>query len=187
MTLLEEIILLGLEITGASQGSVLLAEPGGKLLRFASVVSLSPDGAVRALGENLIGQTVPVGEGVTGMAALTHDVQTATRLDSSARFHPVKGDGRPSAVLAAPMLEGDELVGVVTAVSFDRKKVFSPSECRIYARFANVAARVVASAPGAAAESPLGEERVLLEEVSTFARANPGKIEPFRQIIKLLG
>ncbi|MBQ6924401.1 MAG: GAF domain-containing protein [Kiritimatiellae bacterium] len=140
---LGQIIGVGLRILGADEGSLLVAEPDGKGLRFAMVSK--PDGTPSCgKGAAIIGERVPMGEGVTGMAALTRDVQTASEaLGTGVAFHRVSGDGAPTAVLAAPMLRGETLVGVITAVSFDRRKVFSVEQTRTYGMLANIAATVV--------------------------------------------
>lgn len=184
---MDQLVRAGLGVLGADQGSLLLAEPRARRLRFAMVVdareNASPDGP----GSGLVGGTVPYGEGITGMAALTHDVQSAAAADGAV-FHRIAGDGSPSAVLAAPLLSGDRLLGVLTAVSFDRRKVFSPEDARLYGIFANVAAVVIdqqrrlellASAKSASATPAVPgseqDERALVEAVLSFARARPGR------------
>ena len=51
--------------------------------------------------------------------------------------------GEPAAVMAAPMLIRDEVVGVITAASFDTKKRFTGDDATLYAKIATVAAVVV--------------------------------------------
>lgn len=182
---MDQLVRAGLGVLGADQGSLLLAEPRAKRLRFAMVVDAREDAAPPgAPGGNLVGSTVPYGEGITGMAALTRDVQSAAAADG-ASFYRVEGDGSPSAVLAAPLLSGDRLLGVLTAVSFDRRKVFSPDEARLYGIFANVAAVVVeqqrrlellsSAGSSAAVPGPEQDERALVEAVLAFVRARPGR------------
>lgn len=181
---MDQLVRAGLGVLGADQGSLLLAEPRAKRLRFAMVVDAREDAPPDAPGSNLVGSTVPYGEGITGMAALTRDVQSAAAADG-ASFYRVEGDGSPSAVLAAPLLSGDRLLGVLTAVSFDRRKVFSPGDARLYGIFANVAAIVIeqqrrlellsAAGPPAAVPGPEQDERALVEAVLAFVRARPGR------------
>ncbi len=185
---MDQLLRAGLGVLGADQGSLLLAEPRARRLRFAMVVDAREDARPDAPGGNLVGSTVPYGEGITGMAALTHDVQSAASATGAAAFHRVAGDGAPAAVLAAPLLSGDRLLGVLTAVSFDRRKVFSPEDARLYGIFANVAAIVVdqqrrlellsPAADGAATAAvpgPEQDERALVEAVLAFVRARPGR------------
>lgn len=189
---LEQLIQIGLKILNASQGSLLVVEPDKKNLRFAMVASKSGLMNFQRLFSSLVGKTVPIGEGVTGMAALTHDIQTSTRASGGEKFYHVKGDGSPNAVLAAPMLIGDHLVGVITAVRFDRGKPFTAEECRTYGVFANIAAVVVdqqqrlatlAHAPmSAAMGSNERKECDLVRDVLAFVRAKPEKIDAVHEI-----
>ncbi len=197
---LGQIIGVGLRILGADEGSLLVAEPDDGSLCFAMVAG--PDGAMPhgKTGESILGKKVPIGEGVTGMAALTHDVQTAADADGAGMsFHRVRGDGRPHAVLAAPMLLGEELIGVITAVSFDKRKTFSSAQAETYGMLANVAATVVeqqrrlervatrggrtAAAQGSASG---GDEEILVEKVLAIVRRHPQRIAAVKAILAAL-
>ncbi len=46
-------------------------------------------------------------------------------------------------MLAAPMLVDDEVVGVITAVSFQEGKTFSSGDVRLYCKFANLCGNVI--------------------------------------------
>lgn len=142
-----------------------------------------------------MGSIVPYGEGITGMAVLTHDVQSASSA-AGAAFHRVAGDGAPSAVLTAPLLSGDRLLGVLTAVSFDRRKVFSPDDARLYGMFANVAAIVVGqqrrmellaaegkTSSSAAIPGPERNERALVDAVLALARSRSGRAAALLQLL----
>lgn len=192
---LAQLIAVGLRILGADQGALLLVDQGGRTLRFAMVAGpdgLPPDGKA---GSDLIGHEVPIGEGVTGMAALTRDVQSAADADGSGiPFHRVHGDGKPHAVLAAPMLLDDRLVGVITAVSFNRRQTFSPSQAQTYGILANAAAGIVDdrlrrnSLRNGQSSSWLVEtgdvgEQSLLREVLALARKRPRRVDALRRIV----
>lgn len=199
-----QLVGVGLRVLGADEGSLLVTEHGGKSLRFAMVCG--PDGMPPKSGtaNAMIGKEVPIGEGITGMAALTHDVQSASAATGPgpAAFRRVAGDGAPKAVLAAPMLLGDELVGVLTAVSFDRRKTFSVEDSRTYGMLANAAAAVVdqqrrlesvaaqgkttINAGGDASDRTASEERALLEETFAFARSRPGRAAALREMLAAL-
>ncbi len=193
---LEQLIQIGLKILNASQGSLLVVDEDRKNLRFAMVASRSGISDSQRLVGQLVGKTVPIGEGITGMAALTHDIQTSTRASGSEKFFHVRGDGSPNAVLAAPMLAGEHLVGVITAVRFGRGKPFSPEECRVYGMFANIAAVVVdqqqrlatlAHAPMAAAMgSARRKECEIVRDVLAFVRAHPEKADSLHEILNTL-
>ena len=199
---LAQLVAVGLRILGADEGSLLVAEPRRKVLRFAMVAG--PDGMPPS-ADSLIGKEVPIGEGVTGMAALTHDVQTASAAEGATggMFRRVRGDGSPHAVLAAPMLLGDDLVGVVTAVSFDRRKSFTAEQTRTYGMLANVAASVVeqqrkiesaarrvsagkGTAATPAVPGPDAEEQALLRDILDFIHSHPGRVAAMRDILSAL-
>lgn len=193
---LGQAIAVGLRILGADEGSMLVAEPDGKSLRFVLVADR--DGILPDSSESfaLIGKCVPIGEGVTGMAAMTHDVQTSAAADGAGiPFHRVRGDRRPNAVLAAPMLLGERLLGVITAVSFDRRRTFSPYQAQTYGMLANVAAgivdlrrRLAEEAGGTAAAGTEGDaEQSLAREVLALVRKRPGRVEALRRIVAAMG
>src|SRR5258708_21361557 len=99
----------------------------------ASGGAASPDDGAESA---LIGQRVPLGKGITGLAALTQEVQIG-----AATFKDVKQSERhaaratdPTAVLAAPMMVGETLVGVITAGSFRTHASFTPEHAALYAR-----------------------------------------------------
>ena len=130
---LEQLISIGIRILNAQEGSLLLADEKQGFLTFAMQVGKE---------QKLVGKTVPIGEGITGMAALTRDVQSASAV-TGGNFFYVKEAGMPTSVLAAPMLTEDELIGVITAVSFDKKHTFSVEDCSTYGMFANIAAALI--------------------------------------------
>jgi len=132
--LLKQLVEIGLKILKADEGALLLADTANETLTFAFVMGKS---------QKLVGQTVPIGEGITGMAALTRDVQTTSAILGDSQLYHVDGDGRPASVLAAPMLSGDTLIGVLTAVSFSPLHSFTAEDCRTYGMLANVAACLV--------------------------------------------
>lgn len=189
---LEQLIQIGLRILNASQGSLLVVEPDKKNLRFAMVASKPGLANVQLSVAQLVGKTVPIGEGITGMAALTHDIQTSTRASGGEKFFHVRGDGSPNAVLAAPLLIGDHLVGVITAVRFGRCKPFATEECRTYGMLANIAAAVVdqhqrlATLAGAPMSAAIGsderKECDLVRDVLAFVRAKPERIDAVHEI-----
>ena len=130
----ELIIRLGLVIMGADEGSLLILRKAEHDLQFAANVgSSSPDA--------LIGKTVPLGKGVTGMAAMLGEVQTASR--GIGNFFRVENDGAPNSVIAAPVMLDDELIGVITAVSFAPGKEFSSRDCQVYSMLAQLGAIVI--------------------------------------------
>lgn len=130
----ELIIRLGLDIMEADEGSLLIHRKAEHDLQFAANVGSSTPDA-------LVGQTVPLGKGVTGMAAMTGEAQTASR--GVGNLFRVENDGSPNSVIAAPVMLGEELIGVITAVSFKPGKEFSSRDCRIFSMLAQLGAVVI--------------------------------------------
>ena len=133
------LIRMGLLVTGADEGSLLvLDDPAGDLV-FAMTVGDEASAAT------LRGQRVPLGKGITGLAAATLEVQIGAPVykdvHQSARLDGTTGG--PTAVMAAPMLAGDELVGVITAVSFATGKHFTTQDAKLFGGFATIAGVVV--------------------------------------------
>jgi GAF domain-containing protein len=129
---------IALETLPAAEASLLVAAPGGRELVFAMT-----QGGAKA-NRKLIGQRVPLGSGITGLAAVSREVQAGVPTFTPSKKGAVKRAGKaPSAVIAAPMLVDDELVGVLTAVRFPPSGTFQTRELRVFGQFAAVAAVVV--------------------------------------------
>jgi GAF domain-containing protein len=125
------LIELGAQVAGVREGSLLvLDEKKGELVFAMTVGSSSSE-------KELVGQRVPLGEGIVGLAAQTHEVQIG------APTFDTEQTQEPKAVIAAPMLVGDRLIGVITAVSFQPDKRFNSNDAMLYARVATVAGVVV--------------------------------------------
>ena len=193
---LDQLIQIGLQILNAAQGSLLVLESDKRNLRFVMVASRPGLTDKYKSSVDLVGQSVPIGEGITGMAALTHDIQTSTRA-SGDKFFKVRGDGSPNAVLAAPMLIGEELIGVLTAVCFDKRKSFTVEECKTYGMLANIAAvvvdqqqRLAALAHGAMSEALGTQERKeceLVRDLLETVRKKPDRIDAVSAIVNAVG
>lgn len=131
------LIELGAQVVDAHEGSLLIHDKEKGDLVFAMTVG----------GGGLVGQRVPMNKGLTGLAAATREVQIG-----APTFH-LAGEGKPEskasgpktpqAVIAAPMLVADELVGVLTAVSFDETRRFTSKDGELYGRLAAMAGVVV--------------------------------------------
>ena len=78
----------------------------------------------------IIGKPVEPGEGISGRTIITRAVMVDDRLDRSQFPKSVEGVKLPDELTAmsAPMLTGDEVVGVVTWLRGDLAKPFTPQE-----------------------------------------------------------
>jgi hypothetical protein len=130
------LIQTGAQIVGAEEGSLLVLDEDTNDLRFAMTVGSEES------EQKLLGQRVPLGKGITGLAASTHEVQIGAPTFMNVQQTDQRGGG-PEAVLAAPMLIGDTLIGVITAVSFKKGKRFASQDALLYGRFASIAGVVV--------------------------------------------
>ena len=181
------LIQLGIKILGADEGSLLVYRKKHKDLQFICTLG-------GAAPKQLVGRTVPLGEGITGMAAITGEVQTSTRASGS-HFFEVPDDGKPNSVIAAPILLDEELIGVVTAVSFDLNKSFSTVDCQNFAIVAELGAIVlrqeqqIASFQSKIKSSLTGQEALemkAVEQTVNWLRANPDKGSEIIQILTML-
>ena len=186
----EELVLrllieLGAQVVSAQEGSLLVYDPAKNDLVFAMTVG----GA-----DTLIGQRVPLDKGLTGLAAATREVQIGAPTFRDVKQSIERRGSEPEAVIAAPMLVNDELVGVITAVSYAPGKRFVGRDAELYARIAAVAGLVVQqrqqldaaralssgqseSAPGA------GRERSIAEAVARIARLRPGALAHLASVL----
>jgi len=130
--ILRLLIEIGLEMLHADQGSLLLYDPAAGNLVFA----MTAGGG----NEALIGQRLAVGSGISGMAAQSGELQ----IGAKDRMLRLAGDGEPNTVIAAPILaHNDDLLGVMTLVSFDPERFFTLKEGEFYLKLAAVAGVVI--------------------------------------------
>ncbi|MBP5672408.1 MAG: GAF domain-containing protein [Victivallales bacterium] len=184
----ELLILLGLKMLGADEGSLLVYRKEQKDLQF--VCTFGGD-----TPKNLTGETVPIGKGITGMAAMLKEIQTSTRTAGN-QFFNVPDDGSPNSVIAAPILLDDELLGVVTAVSFDLSKSFSSDDCQKFAIVAELGAIILKwsqqieafhSNVKASLTKQEAMEKMALEQTIKWLRNHPDKSGKIVQILTMLG
>jgi len=132
------LIELGIQVVGAEEGSLLvLDEQAGDLVFAMTVGSKTSEQA-------LAGQRVPLGQGITGLAAATREVQLGAPTFSQVQQALERGASEgPQWVIAAPMVVGESVVGVITAVTFAQGKRFGSREAELYGKLAAVAGVVV--------------------------------------------
>ena len=189
LTLLIE---LGAQFVDAHEGSLLVLDEVSSQLVFAMTVGR--DGPEDAL----VGQKVPVGQGLVGLAAQTHEVQIGAPTFHLPQDREQAGPAEePRAEIAAPLIINDTLIGVMTAVSFKADKRFSSADARLYARIAWVAGIVIDQRRRLAALQSLSygrevsgllreDERLDLEIVAAVSRLVQVKPERKAGIARLL-
>lgn len=130
---------LGIQTVDADEGSLLVLDETRKDLVFTMTVGDS------ASEQTLIGQRVPLGSGLTGLAALTGEVQVGTPTYAALRQAEHRAAAGPRFIIAAPMFAHEQLVGVLTAASFTREQPFTPEHAARFGRVAALAGIVVAA------------------------------------------
>jgi GAF domain-containing protein len=177
-SILRLLVEFGAQVVGASEGSLLVLDPARNELVFAITVGDSE--------KSLVGTRVPMGQGLTGLAALTQEVQIGAPTFKLATLEKQTKAGQPRSVMAAPMLAGGTLVGVITAVRFEGA-TFGSKDAQLYGRLASVAGLVVHQHQRLkAAESVAGgggAEREAVATVARLARANPGAMEHVARLL----
>jgi GAF domain-containing protein len=129
-----------LDMLGAEEGSFLVHDVEAGDLRFVMTVGNDESEAI------LLGQRVPLGAGITGLAAERRAVQIGTPSYTAVTQPPHLAGSGPQGVLAAPVIAGDFLVGVVTAVTFEAGRRFDVAAARIFGALAVVAGVLIAQA-----------------------------------------
>jgi GAF domain-containing protein len=125
----------GVRAVGGEQGSLAVFDPETDELVFVMTY-----GDAKAEAE-LIGTRIPIGKSLMGLAAETGEVQIgAPRYKDAAQTEAL---GDVQAVIAAPMMVGDRLIGVITAISKQPGKRFTLEDGELYACLATIAALVV--------------------------------------------
>jgi GAF domain-containing protein len=136
--ILHLLIELGVQMVVADEGSILVLDEDTQELVFAMTAG-NPESEM-----HLRGQRMPMDKGIAGMAAVTREAQTGAPVFSKIDQWPGRTPVRePAAVLAAPMLIADNVVGVITAVRFSGEARFKGKEVELYSRFASLAGAFV--------------------------------------------
>ena len=115
----------------ATSGSVVLVDPHTQLLEIEVALGLSPD--VRQL-------KLAIGQGVTGWVAKTGQPLRVPDVRADGRYVSVRPDVRSE--LAAPLVLGEELIGVLN-VDSTRPNAFSADDEELLVALANQAAQVI--------------------------------------------
>ena len=191
--ILRLLIDLGRQYADAEEGSLLVLDRKANELVFAMT------SGSRQSGKVLLGQRVPVGRGLTGLAAATGEVQigSPTFKDIRQRKRKDTADGHPSAVLAAPMLVHDEVIGVLTAASFRPDRRFTQDDARFYGKIAAVAGVVVEQQQRLSAYEQLAQgrrpkrartpqQKAQMQIVESVERLTAGRADRLKRVQALL-
>jgi len=183
---LRQIVEIGVSVIQADEGSLCVMDADAGDLRFAMTVGESE--------KTLMGQRVPIGSGITGLAAATRQAQVGAPVYKDVA-QTERLSGGPESVIAAPMMLGETVVGVLTAVTFKKGRIFNSQEAILYARFARLAALLVEQtrrlrdhSPDAPQARALGGMARLEQEVLGRMRRiladRPGAMGPLARILE---
>jgi GAF domain-containing protein len=119
--LLSQVLDNAIRAIGARNGSLLIPDTDTGELVFVLVQGESTKAS-------LIGRRLPAGRGIAGWVAQHRRGTTVNNVPADERFYPeldVEFDYRTSSLLAAPLLGGNRLLGVVEVINKQDGKLFS--------------------------------------------------------------
>ena len=121
LTLLNQVLDSAIRAIGARDGSLLVPDEETGELMFVLVQGQSTK-------DNLVGRRLPAGRGIAGWVAENRRGTTVNNVPADERFYPeldVELDYRTSSLMAAPLLGGNRLLGVVEVINKQDGKLFS--------------------------------------------------------------
>ena len=129
LTLLAQVLDSAIRAIGAKDGSLLVPDEDTGELVFVLVQGESSK-------PHLVGRRLPAGRGIAGWVAENRRETTVNNVPADERFYPeldVELDYRTSSLLAAPLLGGNRLLGVVEVVNKRNGKLFSTGNLTLLA------------------------------------------------------
>ncbi len=141
LTLLSEVLDTAIRAIGARDGSLLVPDEETGELVFVLVQGESTKA-------NLVGRRLPAGRGIAGWVAENRRGTTVNNVPADERFYPeldVELDYRTSSLLAAPLLGGNRLLGVVEVINKQDGKLFSTGNLTLLALMCRFAGELLHS------------------------------------------
>jgi GAF domain-containing protein len=185
---MRRVLALAVAAIEADEGSFLALDENLGELRF--VATVGNEESERAL----LGQRVPLGSGISGLAAATGEVHVGAPTFKDIHQTERLSAG-PEAVVAAPLLSGDRVLGVMTGVSFQPGRRFGQREVAVYGEHAAVMAALLEQGQrldaigGLDAEGSIaapGAANLEKEIVARLARLGSGSPEALGAAARLL-
>lgn len=184
---LEQALRAAIVALGSDEGSLLLPVNDGADLEFVMCCTRA------GVNSGLIGQRVGIAEGLVGMAAQTGETQIGAPIYKGVQQAGTP-DGKqvhPASVLAAPLFQGDQLLGVMTLVSFDPAKRYTMDDAAHYESLAALLAlilhkqTIIDELSGQQAVGDANsQEGQLLSLVGEIAGQSPQKIAACIQVLQ---
>ena len=129
--LLNSIVAAAAQIFGAAAASILLVNEEEQVLEFK--VAYSPS------DKNLVGTKFPLDKGIAGYVVMTGQPIATSNVNQDARFDKdfAKSTGYvPESILAAPLLSGDRIIGVMEVLDKIDAASFGMQDMELMGMFA---------------------------------------------------
>ena len=136
--LLSAIVEVARSIFGAKASSILLLDEETEELVFEAVVGEGED--------TMLGARFPAGKGIAGWVLATRTPLVIEDVQQDPRFAADVAEGSgyvPSGLMAAPLIYGEEALGVLEVLDRPERSLFSLQEMELLGLFANQAAIAV--------------------------------------------
>jgi GAF domain-containing protein len=170
--LLQSVVHVARAIFGAQAASILLHEKGATELTFAAV---SGEGS-----GTLVGRRIPLTTGVAGWVFATRQPLAIEDVSSDPRFAGDVASSTgyvPKGIMAAPLLNEDRALGVISVLDRPRRVEFSLIEMDLLGAFARLAAQALELAATArAASGPVARLQESLDELEGPRRAAAARL-----------
>jgi len=185
---LETAIRSAIAATDADEGSILLLVDEDRQLEFTMCCTRA------GINAGLIGQRVPVTQGLVGMAIQSGETQIGAPTYAGVA-QAAQSDGavlNPSSVLAAPLLHGERALGVMTLVSFNPRFRFTLAHAVHYEAVARLVALLLHKqavidelrrAPSAVQDGP---DARLLRAVGALASGSPERVAAVTRVLEAI-
>lgn len=138
LALLQSIIETAVRTFNIAAGGIALITPDGQELEFTV--------AYNVINQNIIGMKFPINKGIAGYVAMTGQSLAVSSVDEDTRFNrkfAEKTGYIPTSILAAPLLQGEEVLGVIEVLDKLNGQTFDMHDIELLTAFANQAALAV--------------------------------------------
>jgi GAF domain-containing protein len=170
--LLQSVVDVARAIFGAQAASILLHEKGATELTFAAV---SGEGS-----GTLVGRRIPLTTGVAGWVFATRQPLAIEDVSSDPRFAGDVASSTgyvPKGIMAAPLLNDDRALGVISVLDRPRRVEFSLIEMDLLGAFARLAAQALdLAATARSATGPVARLQESLDELEGPRRAAAARL-----------
>jgi serine phosphatase RsbU (regulator of sigma subunit) len=159
--LLPKLLSMAQEVTYAQASSIMLYDPERDVLQFSLALNESKEGILETLKQNI---ELKMGEGIAGWVAAEREPVRIDDASTDERFY--RGADKTTgfttkAVLCAPIVHNEELLGVVQVLNPKERAIFDDEDLELLKSFGHLAS--VALIRRRLLESRLREERLQVQ------------------------